>query len=436
MSQTMTAFQTYLKQIQRSFHKVTKLEFLNPDNSVAFSMDGTYKRGYGGYHDSRAFVSGGTLNVSLQNGQRRNASITLSNLDGAFDYNVNNLWFGRRVRLLMGCVLPDGTEYYIPQGVFYIDSPNGSISHNSNTITYSLLDKWSYLDGTLFGNLPVTFTINQTTGGVTNNIYDMIVKCLHSSIYDFGETNNPIEYIDNVPPIFTKWYVGETYTDAGGNTHNILDMPYDVSSTSTMADVILELNTMLAGLIGYDATGALRIDPSEEDLNDLEKPLLWSFTSNNSFLSSISETSKNREVFNDVVIAGESLDDNEIWGRATNIDPASDTNINIIGYRTIREERAEYWNADQCVALAKYLLKRKTILRKSITIQSQQMFHLRENELISVQRTDKPGSPVEYHVIQSFSLPIGDHGTMSINATSIADDINGIKTSSSQSVGG
>ena len=71
--------------------------------------------------------------------------------------------------------------------------------------------------------------------------------------------------------------------------------------------------------------------------------------------------------------------------------------------------------------LAVWNLKRKTILRKAVSIQCQQMFHLIENGLVSIVRTDKPGSPVEKHVIQSFSIPLSETGAMSITAVSAND---------------
>ena len=99
----------------------------------------------------------------------------------------------------------------------------------------------------------------------------------------------------------------------------------------------------------------------------------------------------------------------------------SDTNINIIGRKLYREDKAEYWNADQCVALAKYYLKRKSVLQKTVTLETDQIFHLHENRLISVRREDKAGHPVERHLIQGFTLPLGETGAMSINAVSVND---------------
>jgi hypothetical protein len=202
---------------------------------------------------------------------------------------------------------------------------------------------------------------------------------------------------------------------------NMTDVPYTVTASNTFSELLLELNTIIAGLIGYDQTGALRVEPSQDSVSDSDKPILWYFTPENSQLLSVSESVNTSSIYNDVLIIGEGMSGYEVYGRATNYDPASDINVNLIGRRIYKENKAEYWNADQCVDLAEYYLKQMTVQNKSITIQCPQMFHLMENRLISVKRTDKPGSPVERHLIQSFSIPIGETGAMSINATSVCD---------------
>lgn len=425
----------YLTALKYPFQKIAKLEFLNPDNSVAFALDNQYKPGYGGYNDSRAFISGGDLSVSLQNGQRRKSSVTFSNVDGAFDFSVEKLWFGNQVRLSMGMVLPSGQEYYIPQGVFYLDAPVNSIKSNQKTITYNLVDKWAYLDGSLFGNIEGLY---QVPGNIedeyTETVFGAIQTILHLSRATFETTADISRMIDNVPPVFTNYYNSKTYQyvkeDGTVGTAPVLRIPYDVSSNGSFADVILELNQVIAGLIGYDRTGALRIEPSQDDVTDASKPVLWSFTPENCDLLSIQESAKNAQVYNDVIVVGESLQNREVYGRATNYDRSSDTNVNLIGKRTYREERASYWTEDQCIALAEYMLKQKTVLQKSVTIHSQQMFHLTENRLVTVKRTDKKGTPVERHLIQGFTLPIGDTGEMTINATSVVDNPISTTTSS------
>lgn len=418
----------YLDALLNPFQKLTKLEFLQPDNSVAFFLSNAngYRRGYNPKYQSSALVQQGTLSVSFQNGARRKASITLSDIDNAFEYNVNNIWFGQKIRLSMGLVLPDGTDFYLPQMVGLIKNPQSVLSENQKTITFPLVDKWANLDGSLFGKLTDTYTAKQSTAEYA--VYMAIANLLKTSIYDHKLTEDINAMIDNVAPIFTNYYDGKNYAVLDGDgsqtrTASMTEIPFDISENggSNFAQLLLQFNDVLAGIIGYDQTGALRLEPSQTDINDIEKPVLWQFTQRNSTLSQISETIKNDEVYNDVIIVGGGNTDGGIWGRASNDDPNSDTSISAIGLKTYRETKANYFNTKQCTALAEYYLKRKTILQKSVNITSSQMFHLVENQLVSVQRTDKPHNPTERHLINSFSLPIGETGAMTINATSVAD---------------
>lgn len=428
-------YNEYLKALQKPFKKLAKLEFLNYDGSVSFSLGNNYKKGYGGKHDSRAFLQDGSLNVALQNGRRRNASITLANKDDAFLYNVNNFWYGDQVRLSMGLVLPDGTEFYLPQGVFYIENPAAEWATNSATSTLDLADKWSYLDGTLFGRLMQTLQIQEEVNGNKQNIFKAMQTLLFSSKMDISTpTENPALQIDNVPPVFTSFYNGKTYTNKDGNVFLLTDVPYDVTAGdgNSLANLLLEMNEFLVSWIGYDATGALRVDPSQDEIPDSQKPILWDFSTSQPGLVRISQSDLIQDVYNDILVVGEGLKEAEVWGRATNVDPASDTNINLIGRKGLTEKQASYWQAEQCVNLASFLLKRKTVLQKSVNLTTQQMFHLTENQLIRLRRTDKLGSPVESHLINSFSIPIGETGEMTINCTSVNDFSNlAIQTSSS-----
>ena len=101
----MTNYQLYLDSLRKPFRKLVRLRFLNPDGSTAFALDNDPLNAKAG-----AFLSSGELHCNLQNGQRRTASVTLSNVDQRFDYNINSLWFGQEVALDEGMILPNGQE--------------------------------------------------------------------------------------------------------------------------------------------------------------------------------------------------------------------------------------------------------------------------------------------------------------------------------------
>lgn len=401
-------FQDYLKQLRKPFVKLCRLRFLQPDGSTAFAVDNNPKNA-----KSTAFISDGTLSVNLQNGQRRSATVTLANINGDFDYSVNKIWLGNEIALDEGLILSDGEEFYIQQGVFQIATPTETIEPGNRLVTYNLVDKWAMLDGTLFGNLDATYKVD-----VGTNIFEPIEALLK---LDKGN-GYPV---DRVTPIFTSYYNGKTQQLPDGSSAKLTDTPYTLlvdGESDTYADVILGLAEMLNAWVGYDQTGALRVDPSQDDILDNNKPVLWQFGMDETQILGMSYSIHNTEVYNDYIVIGEQLDDySQPAGRATNYDPASDTNVATIGRKTKKVSAAGYYTTTQCVDLAVWQLKRVSVLEKAVSISCSQLMHIEENNLVTIVRTDKEGSPVERHLIQGFSRPLSYSGAMTINAVSVND---------------
>lgn len=406
------AYRSYLEALRGDFTKLAKLEFLNPGGDVAFALDNNplNKR-------SGAFIQSGTISCNLQNGRRRQASVTLHNLDHAYEFAVNHIWFGQQIRLSEGLILPDGTEYYIPQGVFEIETPAEALKPGQRTVTYNLVDKWANLDGTHFGNLEDVYSVVADT-----NILAAIAALLKLDRYT--AENNGANPIDPVAPLFTEYYNDKTQTLTDGTVVSLIQAPYDFlsASTGTYADVVLGLVEMIAGDVGYNQTGRLVVNPSQDDIADQNKPILWEFTENDKAFLGADYSPKPADVYNDVIVVGATSDENvTARGRAQNNDPASDTCISRIGRKTIRLEMPNYYSDTICQDYAMWQLKRYSTMSKSVTVTCTQMFHIVENQLITVQRSDKPGSPIERHVVQGFSRPIGQTGTMTINCISTED---------------
>lgn len=408
----MAIYQNYLSQLRADFTKIAKLEFLNPDGSVAYVLDNNALNKRSG-----AFLQSGTISCNKNNGKRRQATVTLTNLDNEYEFAVNHIWFGQQLRLSEGLILSDGTEYYIPQGVFEIENPQETLKPGQKTVTYNLVDKWANLDGTLFGNLEDVYEVK-----VNTNIFNAIASILKLDRYSME--NNGANPVDPLAPIFTDWYNNKTQTLTDGTTVSLILAPHDFlsNSTGTIADVILGLNDMIAGDIGYNQVGRLVINPSQDDILDTDKPVLWEFTEQDKTFLGADYSPKPTEVYNDVIVVGATSDTNATpKGRAQNQDPSSDTCISRVGQKTIRIEMNDYYSDQMCQDYAEWQLKRYSVLSKSVTVTCTQMFHIVENELITVQRSDKPGSPVERHLVTGFSRPIGQAGTMTINCVSVND---------------
>lgn len=404
-------YTAYLKALRYPFIKLCRLRFMNPDGSTAFVLDNDPKNKKAG-----AFISSGNLKVNLQNGQRRSVSVTLSNVDGAFDYDINHLWFGQEIALDEGLILPDGTDFYIQQGVFVIGTPTEQFFPNNRTITYELVDKWSNLDGTLFGNLEATHVVAAGT-----NIFQPITALLAQ---DRGN-GYPV---DSIAPTYTSYYNSMSQELPDRTTVSMVNSPYELrteADNGSFADVILGLTGMVNAWVGYDSTGSLRVEPSQDDILDADKPLAWRFKVSDIQFLGAAYTVKNTEVYNDYIVVGAQLDDySQPYGRAYNTDPASTTNIVTIGRKTIRESQPGYASVTQCRDLAVWKLKRSSALQKAVSISCGQIFHISENELVEIVRTDKPNEPVERHLIMGFTRPLTGTEPMTIDAVSIYDLIN------------
>ena len=402
-------WEMYLNEIRQPFQKLVRLDFLQPDGSVAFSLDNNPRNKRSG-----AFIQDGSLDVNLQNGQRRKATVLLSNLNSDYEFAINKIWFGQQIRLMEGILLSNGESFYLPQGVFYVSDPEEAFQPNQKYVQYNLLDKWAYLDGTLFGNLEGIYEVPLNT-----NILTVI-----SSILALDRGNGYV--VDNVPPIFSDYWNGKTVTLESGETISVLLTPYTYrcdSGGGCYADILLEMNTMLVGWIGYDQSGHLRLDAGDDDILDTEKPVLWTFSPQGKNFLGATYSPKITQVYNDIIIVGQALDDNPTpMGRATNMDPRSDTNIySSLGRRTLRKDATAYYATEQCQDYAAYTLKRNTIIKKSVTISSSQMFHLTENSLVQVRRPDKQGAPTERHLVTGFSRRLAGTENMTINCTSVQD---------------
>ena len=389
----MVDINLYYQSLKQPFIKLCRLRFLNPDGTTAFALDNNDK-----VSRNKAWIADGSLSVNFQNGQRRTLSVTLDNADGEFDYNVNHIWFGNEVALDEGLVLLDGSEYYIQQGVFLLTKPQDSVQPVGRTITYSLVDKWANIDGTLYGNLEGAVEIAEGTNPITA-ISNLLAE-------DKGNGYA----IDNMP-VINKYQI---------ITNTSYDM--NIGTGKTIADIVLELVTSLAGIVGYSPSGNLVVEPSDEEIDDATKPVQWVFSMDETSLLGMTYDIKNEDIFNDYIVVGNMLDNGfQPCARMQNADPRSDTNIYRIGKKTKWESASDYATNTQCRGLATWRLKRASVLAKAVSISASQIFHIEENQLIEIVRTDKLDSPSELHLIQGFSRPLTGTGAMTINAISVTD---------------
>ena len=88
----------------------------------------------------------GSINVTLQNGSRRSASVTLSNKDRRYSLDPNGLfWLNTKFRISTGIEINGNIQWY-SQGIFVLGEVNESSTNSSSIITLELYDKFSLLN--------------------------------------------------------------------------------------------------------------------------------------------------------------------------------------------------------------------------------------------------------------------------------------------------
>lgn len=371
-----------------------KLEWLNPDDSIAYEIT------------TDLYNTNGTLNVTNQSGCRRTFNLQIHNVDGKYDIDVNKVWLGQKVKLYLGLYI-DGTPYLIQQGVFYLTNPTDIMNTAENCIQLNCTDKWSYLDGTLFGNLDGIYKVP-----VNSDIFKAIKELL------LTDRGNGLP-IDSTKPNISTFFKTKMTSLSNGELVSVLKTPFTatIDKGQTYADVLLQFNTMLAGVIYYDTVGRLNVEPNETDLLDKDKEILYKFDQNNSDILGKSQEFKFTEVFNDILCVGATTNGYLAKGRATNNNIKSDLCVQRIGKKTKVYEDTNYYSDGLCQDWANYLLRTNTVLQTSLSLQTIPLYHLDVNKLITITNT-KYHLKEEKFLINSLSIPLG-LGQMTISATSI-----------------
>lgn len=391
-------FQDYLTALKEPvLYPCIKMEWLNADGTVAHEVT------------QDLYNTSGTLNITYQAGARRTFNIQIHNEDHKYDVIIDKVWFGQQIRLSLGLII-NNEMFFLPQGVYYITNPTEIYNPSERMVQLNCTDKWAYLDGSLFGQTDGIYQVP-----LNANIFEAIKTLLQT------EKGNGYP-IDNIPPLVNNYFFTQKTTLSDGTEVPIINTPYTLRKDrgSTYADVLLDFNTMLAGMIYYNEYGQLIVEPNDFDLLDRNKEILWTFTPDNSEMFSKSTEYKFTETYNDILTYGAVLNGNLATGRATNTNIQSDTCVQRIGYKTKVFEDTNYYSDELAQKWAEFLLKEYTVVNKSLNITCSPMYHLDVNKIILVTDPEK-GYDQERFLINSLTIPLSFSGAMTINATSVND---------------
>ena len=191
------------------------------------------------------------------------------------------------------------------------------------------------------------------------------------------------------------------------------------SPNESLGSLLIELAEMLGCDIYYDENGYLNVRSGIEDIANVNKPILWSYSTDEMEYLSSQTTYEFDKVKNRVIIIGANTSGQMVYeGIAENTNPQSPTRISLIGTRNIYYEDSNIYSQELAQQRAEYELNKISILQQTINIQSIYMIHLDVNNCIKL--TDSYyGLEETRFVIQSINIPLATNSNMSINCTNV-----------------
>lgn len=381
----------YMAALRGDYRVALRLYLLNKDETIREEI-------------TSDLIVGGNLHCTMQNGMRRTATITINNEDLRYSPNPNRLWFGQKFKLFGGVVLDDGSEYLIPQGVFYSSNPGSSYLQSNRLATINLVDKWAYVDGSLFGKVRGAYYIPKTVpmGATTVNV--KLADAVRSTLQQNDGTGAPI---DPIAPFFDT------------NITNI-DLPYTLrsSATGTYADVLLELNKMMIASMGYDQNGRLCVTSDNTNVDHSGQSLVWRFDEDSSQLFTLDSVSQMSEVYNHIYVVGATLDGQIFKGEAACTSAKFDTNIQRAGDKVNVIEDSTLYSSTYAQERAEYELRKSQRLGHQFNGSSAPQFHWYPGCLISVPPMDA-SRRAQTIMITDYNIPLASTGAMTWTGTTL-----------------
>ena len=318
-------------------------------------------------------------------------------MDGRFTPSIQGLiWINTKFKLELGIETSNGDKIYKSAGIFVIANPNSIHNNGEKNINIQCYDKFALLDGTLGGVLDAVYEVN-----VNSNVRD---ACEYILKLDNGN-GLPIDIKD---VMFDSMYAHET------TVYRISKSPNE-----SLGSILIELAEMLGCDIYYDENGYLNIRSGIEDIANVNKPILWKYTTNEMEYISSETTYDFSKVKNRVIIIGSNTSSQAIYrGVAENHNPQSPTRISLIGTKNLYYEDSNIHSTELAQQRAEYELNKISILQQTINISSIYMIHLDVNNCIKL--TDKYYNFEESRfVIQSISIPLATDSTITITCSNV-----------------
>ena len=284
-------------------------------------------------------MDGISFTENYQQGQRKNITLKLINIDGKYTLSINKIWVDKRFRYDMGIELISGDIIWFPKGIYVMGNTNINVANSSREVTIQLKDKFSIFESNI-GTLEEAYEVpaNSTIEDVVNGILN----------FDTGNG-----YILDYKSI-------------------ILDSSFKGFKTQTtirkeegenLGSILLELATQMSAECYYNNIGNLCFYPINETVNDDQKPIIWTYERLGRDLHNLSLDYKNDEIVNIVKVVGNNIDNGIFSAIVSNDNPASPICVQRIGKRIGKKySESNIWSDELAESLAKYYLRKSSFI--------------------------------------------------------------------------
>ena len=287
----------------------------------------------------------------------------LNNTDHYFKYapSVDRLWYGKKIKYDIGLYW-NGKPYYFNRGIYIIDGFDFSYTTSQREVTYQLKDKFCIYAGTT-GTLDVGYEIP----------VDTPIEEVIPSIQNFSNTDGTVNDLKSCI-IDTKYTGFKTQAtirvEAGGKLSEVYD----------------QLATQMSAEYYYNSVGNLCFYPIDESLNEVDKPIIWQYTEID--LDGLNLNSE-EDLVNVVKVTGDNVDGEIYSAIVKNENLNSPINIYYIKERMDAPiQNPNIWSDEMAEDLAKYNLRKKSILALKQTINVPFNPLLMVNNLVEIKNKD------------------------------------------------
>lgn len=249
-----------------------------------------------------------------------------------------------------------------------------------------------------------------------------------------GGSGVPLHYEYN-PTTKAIWIIGTTLTQQLSATATIsiiakmrgsigdIKIPYDIekSPNEFYADLIIELATITACDVYYDAYGYLNFVKGNEKQDMDNLPTVWDFSDESNYYFNSSLDYNFTNVFNVIKVVGTNDSAKDICEKTVkNTQLNSPTCVQLLGEKIKYIESSFCYNQPRTEDFANYLLQKYSRVQETLNFGTIPLPFLDVNQVINI--TDKNLDLNEARfIIQSLSLPLSTDSEMTVNSTNTAN---------------